>query len=101
MRADDRPTKTDRYMVKDLADELLLYDAEGAKVHVLNATMREIYLRCDGQHSVDDLARSLVAEFDVDEATAKKDTIEVLQQLIDLEIVSLGGSAARSATDGR
>ncbi len=97
MRPDDRPMKTDRYMVKDLADELLVYDAEGQKIHVLNATMREIYLLCDGHHSVDDLARSLESEFEVDAATAKKDTIEVLEQLIDLEIVSLSGSAARSA----
>ncbi len=100
MCPDDRPTKTDRYLVKDLADELLLYDAEGEKVHVLNATMREIYLRCDGHHSVDDLARILVAEFEIDGATAKNDTIEILEQLIDLKIVSLSGSAARSTADG-
>jgi len=97
MRPDDRPTKTDRYMVKDLADELPLYNAEGQKIHVLNATMREIYLHCDGHHSVDDLAGILVAEFAVDGATAKKDTVEVLEQLIDLEIVSLGRSEARSS----
>jgi len=97
MSPDDRPTKTHRYMVKDLADELLLYNAEGQKMHVLNATTREIYLHCDGHHSVDDLARRLAAEFEVDVATAKKDTIEVLEQLIDLEVVSLGGSEARSS----
>ena len=96
MCPDDRPMKTDRYMVKDLADELLIYDAEGQKIHVLNATMREIYLRCDGHHSVDDLARSLESEFEVDGAPAKKDTIEVLERLIDLKIVSLSGSEARS-----
>jgi len=99
MSPDDRPTKTDRYLVKDLADELLLYDAEGRKIHVLNATMREIYLHCDGHHSVDDLARGLVAEFEVDGPTAKRDTIEVVQQLIDLEIVSPDGSEGRSAAD--
>ncbi len=99
MYPDDRPMKTDRYLVKDLADELLLYDAEGGKIHVLNATMREIYLHCDGHHSVDDLAQGLVAEFEVDATMAKKDTVEVLEQLIDLEIVSLSGSAARSAAD--
>ena len=83
-------------MVKDLADELLLYDAEGKKMHVLNATMREIYLHCDGLRSVDDLAGILVAEFEVDGPTAKRDTIEVLEQLIDLGIVSLSESAART-----
>lgn len=100
MCPDDRPTKTDRYTVQDLADELLLYDADGEKVHVLNGTTREIYLQCDGHHSVDDLTRSLASEFEVDEATAKKDTIAVLERLIDLGIVCLSGGEARSATDG-
>jgi hypothetical protein len=90
MCPDDCPTKTDQYQVKDLNDELLLYDASGEKIHVLNATMRGIYLQCDGRTSVEALVRSLVLEFQVDEATAKKDTIGVLKQLIDLEIVSLG-----------
>ncbi len=96
MCPDDRPTKTDRYLAKDLTDEFLLYDARGAKVHVLNANMREIYLHCDGHHSVDELAGILVAEFEVDGPTAKRDTIKVLEQLIDLEIISLSESAARS-----
>ena len=80
MCPDDRPTKTDRYLAKDLADEFLLYDAKGAKVHVFNATMREIYLRCDGPHTVDDPAGILVAEFEVDGPTVKRDTIEVLER---------------------
>ena len=96
MCPDDRPLKTDRYLVKDLADELLLYDAEGKKVHVLNATMREIYLQCDGRHSIDDLVRNLVAEFEVDATTARKDTVEVLERLIELEIVNLNGREERS-----
>jgi len=96
MCPDDRPTQTDRYLVKDLNDELLFYDAAGEKVHILNASMRKIYLHCDGHHSVDDLVGILVAEYEVDEPTAKMDTIRVLEQLIDLEIVRLSESAARS-----
>ncbi len=96
MRPDDRPTKTDRYLVRDLADELVLYDAESKKFHVLNATLREIFLHCDGQHSVDDLTRILVQEFEVDESTARRDTIEILDRLIDLEIVRVEQSEAAS-----
>jgi hypothetical protein len=94
---DDRPTRTDRYMVKDLNDEVLFYDARGSKIYILNATSREIYNRCDGRHSVDDLVRALVSDFEVDEATAKKDTIEVLKQLLELEILSVDKSQVRSA----
>ncbi len=91
MRIEDRPIKTDRFLVKDLADEMLLYDSEGGEVHVLNTTMREIYLLCDGRHSIEDLASSLVAEFEIDEQTARRDTFAVLERLVDLEIVSLDG----------
>jgi len=97
MCPDDRPVKTDRFMVRDLADELLLYDSAGQKVHVLNTTVREIYLNCDGRRSVDELVQMLTAEFAVDAVTAKKDTVAVLEQLIDLEIVSLNGRSAQSA----
>ena len=97
MYPDDRPRKTARYMVKDLADEVLFYDAEGEKIHILNATSREIYLRCDGRHSVNDLVQALVSNFEIDEATAREDTIEVLERLIDLKIVSLSESEERSA----
>ena len=97
MRLDDRPAKTGRYSIRDLADEILLYDSESKKFHVLNATMREIYLRCDGNHSVEDLVGFLVATFEVDGPTAKRDTIHVLEQLIDLDIVRLGEGPARTA----
>jgi hypothetical protein len=97
MCPDERPVKTDRFMVKDLVDELLLYDSAGQKVHVLNATVREIYLNCDGRNSVEELVQKLMAEFTVDSVTAKRDTVAVLQQLIDLEIVCLNGTEARSA----
>lgn len=96
MLADACPTTTDRYVVKDLTDELLLYDAEGKKFHVLNATMREIYLHCDGRHTVDDLAGILVAEFEVDGPTAKCDTMKVLEKLVDLQIVTSSEQASRS-----
>jgi len=94
MSLDDRPVKTDRFMRRDLVDELLLYDAAASEVHVLNATMREIYLRCDGQHSVAGLADALVEAFDVDLATARADTLAVVGQLIDLDILSLTGPRA-------
>jgi hypothetical protein len=91
MKPNDRPKPTLRYAYKDLADEILFYDAKNDRVHILNATARAIYLRCDGTRSVEEIARDLVAEFDTDLETATTDLRTVLGQLIGLGVLTLNG----------
>lgn len=94
MRPEDRPAPTNRYKVNDLVDELLIYDAKSDKVHVLNDTARAIYLQCDGRRTVEQLARALMQEFDVDRATAMTDTRATIEQLVELGVLSLDASDA-------
>ena len=84
-----RPRPLDTLEGKDLVDEYMFYDANGEQVHVLNGIAREIYLLCDGEHSVADLVKDIVDRYEVDEETARQDVDDLLKKLIELELLSL------------
>ena len=84
-----QPQQLDRFLGKDLGDEYVFYDAAGEQVHVLNATARRIYLLCDGSHTVQQIAQALVADYGIDESTARDDAAETIQRLEALGLVSL------------
>jgi Coenzyme PQQ synthesis protein D (PqqD) len=52
-----------------------------AEVHVLNETGSKILTLLDGRHSIPQVAHAVVQEFDVDERTAFRDTVEFLSAL--------------------
>jgi len=81
------PKPTGTFDGTDLGDEYLFYDRENDKVHVLNSTAREIFLLCDGERSEDDIADALAETYDLDKATAGKDTQETLNRLYDLGVL--------------
>ena len=72
---------------QEVADELLLLDEDGL-IHHLNQTASFIWRQCDGDTSVDDIARSMAREFDVSEAVAAKDVVQVVDQLSELKLLS-------------
>jgi len=84
-----RPQRLDRFLGKDLGDEYVFYDAAGEQVHVLNATARQIYLLCDGSHTVQQIVQALVSDYGVDEATARDDAVRAIESLAALGLVSL------------
>lgn len=52
---------------KDIGGEILLYDLDGDAIHTLNPTAQVIWELCDGEHSVEDMRRSIKASFRVDD----------------------------------
>jgi PqqD family protein of HPr-rel-A system len=72
----------------DLGDEYLFYDRERDRVHVLNATAREILLLCDGTRTEEQIARQFAERYDVDPATAATDAQRTLQQLYELGLLA-------------
>jgi hypothetical protein len=54
--------RKDRLTVRELPDETLVYDQERHKGHCLNATASLVWRHCDGQTSVDELARLVARE---------------------------------------
>jgi pyrroloquinoline quinone biosynthesis protein D len=74
---------------KDLEEEYIFFDEKGDRVHVLNGTAREIYLLCDGTRTTGEIAKILTERFSVDEPTAMTDVASLLEELVELELVSV------------
>ena len=55
------PTPAPDVKGTDLGDEYLFYDRDNDRVHVLNATAREIFLLCDGSRTADEIAAELAS----------------------------------------
>ena len=76
---------------RDLGDEYLIYDREADKVHVLNATAREIYLLCDGERSVDAIAAEMQTKYGIEADLAERDTRQTLEDLDSLGVLNWSG----------
>jgi hypothetical protein len=65
-----KPQRRDGVVVRELADEVLVYDLRTHRAHCLNAVAGHVFKRCDGQTSVGAIARSVREECgaQVDEA---------------------------------
>ena len=46
-------------VIKELPDELLIYDTETDRAHCLNETAAFVWLRCDGRKSLAEITREL------------------------------------------
>lgn len=59
------PQRRAGIQAKPLHDELVLYDAGGSAIHVLNPTAAAVWELCDGAHSLGDIAAALAVAFEV------------------------------------
>ena len=71
----------------DLGEEFLAYDREHNRVHVLNATARDILMRCDGQSSLQQLADQIAEVYEVDVAKASDDLHATIEQFAALGLI--------------
>ena len=61
--------RKDRLTIHELPDETLVYDHDCRKAHCLNATAALVWRHCDGNTSLDELARLVVGQIAVPRAT--------------------------------
>ncbi len=78
--------RVDEVVQRELAGETFLVPVRGRladlqELFVLNAVGSWLWSRLDGTNEIDDLARSVVAEFEVDEEQARRDTESFLDEL--------------------
>jgi len=68
----------------------LIYDREGALVHILNVTALCAWKLCDGTRSVGDIAEAVRLSFDGADGTAiQRDMEELLRQLEERGLLEL------------
>jgi len=73
--------------LKDLGDELLVYDPGSDRVHVLNGTARELYLLADGSRSVAALVTAFLERYEVDPGEGERAVHETLTRLVELGLL--------------
>jgi coenzyme PQQ synthesis protein D (PqqD) len=59
--------KKDKLVVRELADELLVYDRERHEAHCLNRTAALVWKHCDGRTSVAEITRRLAKDINGDQ----------------------------------
>jgi hypothetical protein len=82
-----RQTSPHPFTGRDLGDEYLFYDPDADRVHILNGTARAIYLLCDGERGLDEIALSIAERYEVDRDTAIRDCAETIERLKELGLV--------------
>ena len=88
----EKPKQRPGLVVRDSENEAVVLDKEQDLVHQLNPTSAFIWQRCDGNHSVGEIAEELAETFDVDPETARRDVESAVDQLADLGLVEAAGS---------
>jgi len=83
----ERWARNDDVIATDLGDELVLLDTATRAVFTVNGTGREVWNRLADPASIADLAEALVAHFRVDEATATRDVVTLLDALAAMGLV--------------
>lgn len=60
------PKIRDDLIFRQLDEEWVVYDSEGAQLHVLNKTAALVWLHCTDEHSVSEIANAVADVFDLD-----------------------------------
>jgi hypothetical protein len=76
----DRPLKRRNIACRNMGTETLLYDAQAEAIHVLNPTALLIWNLCDGNHSLQDVKKELMAAFSL---ATEHDVLADIQQTVD------------------
>jgi hypothetical protein len=66
-------------------EQIVIVLADSGQVMVLNDTGALVWQLSDGQHSLEQICQAVVAEFEVDEETARKDIQALIDQLLEAQ----------------
>jgi len=81
------PKRRSDLSVRVVEGETVVLDRQGGLIHQFNRTASEVWDRCDGSHTVLQMAEQLVEAYDVDLATAVADVIAIVRQLHTLTLL--------------
>ncbi len=85
-----------RLLVRELAEEVLVYDEEGHRAHCLNRTAALVWKSCDGRTSVARIAERVGAQMS---AHVSEEVVWLaLEQLAEFDLLSTGAARAAAAT---
>ena len=74
------PRRRGEFSSRQAGQDLVLYDSERGRLHVLNPTASAIWNMCDGSHSPDEMAGTLARSF---ELSPQVDLVQDVNSIID------------------
>ena len=78
----------DHLIQHNMDEEVLVYDPVVDRTHRLNVSATRIWALCDGTRSLEDIARMLTEQFEVEFGTALQDARAVLEQLKEEQLLT-------------
>jgi len=69
--------------------EAFLMTEDGKKVHMLNKVGTLIWQYADGSLPIKGIISKILERFDIDEETAKKDSLEFINKLVDMKMLTI------------
>jgi hypothetical protein len=79
-----KPVHKPGITVKEMGEEMFLYNADDKAIHILNPTAQLIWELCDGEHTIVDMEQAIRANFSVsDEHNITKDILRTLDIFAD------------------
>ena len=75
--------------VQHVGDESLVLDVESGQIHQLNATASWILEQCNGENSIESIAKDFAEKFSLDSGTALSDVTAVIEQLSQVKVIAL------------
>jgi hypothetical protein len=84
---DDRPTQRPDLRVRAVESEVLVLDHAARRIHQLNTTAGFVWQRCDGRHTLGDIADDLARSFRVDPETARGAVVDSLGRFTELGLL--------------
>lgn len=82
------PKTSSGVLTQKTAETLVLLDAQGGEYFALDEVGSRIWELCDGTRTVDEIARTVSLEYEVDDATAAADLAELLAQLSEARLIT-------------
>jgi PqqD family protein of HPr-rel-A system len=86
-----RPTKVAEVLELDMGDGLILYNHDSSLVHHLNPSAALVWQLCDGQASVEDLAREIAEEYELEGKEVEAQVASVIAEFDALDLVEDAG----------
>jgi len=74
--------RNDEYVWRDIGGEVVILNAEGTQVCLLNETAATIWTLCDGRRDIHEIARAIAGEYEVSHDEAMTDVRAFAGQLV-------------------
>jgi coenzyme PQQ biosynthesis protein PqqD len=81
------PTRNPQLAWREIDGEIVIISPEDSQVHELNETAALIWKRADGAQTVEEIAASLAAEYDVTRESAQQDVAELVALLAEKQLL--------------